>query len=130
MTQQFRYVGGHIEVFSENGEFLFSADTMQEAWEELSAQCVHLLCVYVHYAETVENIQITFVSLYKLQLAKVCLIAYNKDRKREAKASPKHLPYTEERRWGCNVEAAHFSGMDAWFSGSGTSLRPAGGCLQ
>lgn len=37
MTQQFRYVGGHIEVFSEGGEFLFSADTMQEAWEELSA---------------------------------------------------------------------------------------------
>ena len=37
MTQQFRYVGGHIEVFAENGEFLFSADTMQEAWEELSA---------------------------------------------------------------------------------------------
>ena len=37
MTQQFRYVGGHIEVFSESGEFLFSADTMQEAWEELSA---------------------------------------------------------------------------------------------
>ena len=33
MTQQFRYVGGHIEVFTENGEFLFSADTMQEAWE-------------------------------------------------------------------------------------------------
>lgn len=32
MTQQFRYVGGHIEVFTENGEFLFSADTMQEAW--------------------------------------------------------------------------------------------------
>ena len=28
MTQQFRYVSGHI---------LFSADTMQEAWEELSA---------------------------------------------------------------------------------------------
>ncbi len=37
MTQHFRYVGGHIEVFSESGEFLFSADTMQEAWEELSA---------------------------------------------------------------------------------------------
>lgn len=37
MTQQFRYVGGHIEVYSEGGEFLFSADTMQEAWEELSA---------------------------------------------------------------------------------------------
>lgn len=37
MTQQFRYVGGHIEVFAENGEFLFSADTMQEALEELSA---------------------------------------------------------------------------------------------
>ncbi len=37
MTQQFRYVAGHIEVYSEYGEFLFSADTMQEAWEELSA---------------------------------------------------------------------------------------------
>ena len=37
MSQEFRYVGGHIEVYSENGEFLFSADTMQEAWEELSA---------------------------------------------------------------------------------------------
>ena len=40
MTQQFRYVGGHIEVYSECGEFLFSADTMQEAWEELSAYCL------------------------------------------------------------------------------------------
>lgn len=37
MTQQFRCVGGHIEVYSEDGEFLFSADTMQEAWQELSA---------------------------------------------------------------------------------------------
>lgn len=37
MNQQFKYVGGHIEVYSECGEFLFSADTMQEAWEELSA---------------------------------------------------------------------------------------------
>lgn len=37
MTQQFRSVGGHIEVYSEDGEFLFSADTMQEAWQELSA---------------------------------------------------------------------------------------------
>ena len=31
MTAQFRYVAGHIEVYS---EFLFSADTMQEAWED------------------------------------------------------------------------------------------------
>lgn len=37
MTQQFKYVGGHVEVYSEQGEFLFSADTMQEAWEGLSA---------------------------------------------------------------------------------------------
>lgn len=37
MTQQFKYVGGHIEVYSEWGEFLFSADTMQDAWEELYA---------------------------------------------------------------------------------------------
>ena len=53
MTQQFRYVGGHIEVFAENGEFLFSADTMQEAWDELSAYCVHSQRPYVHYAEIV-----------------------------------------------------------------------------
>ena len=33
MTAQFRYVAGHIEVYSATGEFLFSADTMQEAWE-------------------------------------------------------------------------------------------------
>lgn len=34
MTAQFRYVAGHIEVYSATGEFLFSADTMQEAWED------------------------------------------------------------------------------------------------
>lgn len=34
MTAQFRYVAGHIEVYSAAGEFLFSADTMQEAWED------------------------------------------------------------------------------------------------
>ena len=31
---EFRHVRGHIEVFL-NGEFLFSADTMREAREEL-----------------------------------------------------------------------------------------------
>ena len=35
MTQQFRQVAGHIEVYSESGEFLFSADTKAEAMEEL-----------------------------------------------------------------------------------------------
>ena len=34
MTAHFRYVAGHIEVYSATGEFLFSADTMQEAWED------------------------------------------------------------------------------------------------
>ena len=62
MTQQFRYVGGHIEVFSESGVFLFS----------------------------VEYIQRTFVTLYKLQLAKASFFAYNKDRKREAESLPIH----------------------------------------
>lgn len=90
MTQQFRYVGGHIEVFSESGEFLFSADTMQEAWEELSAYCAQLPREYVHFAEIVEYIQITFVTLYKLQLAKASSFAYNKDRKREAESLPIH----------------------------------------
>ena len=37
MTQQFRYVGGHIEIYSESGEYQYSANTMQEACDELSA---------------------------------------------------------------------------------------------
>lgn len=37
MTNQFRNVGGHIEVYDASGEFLFSADTMEEAWQELCA---------------------------------------------------------------------------------------------
>ena len=32
---EMRYVGGHVEVYTRNGAFLFSADTMQEAMEEL-----------------------------------------------------------------------------------------------
>lgn len=39
MTAQFRYVAGHIEVYSATGEFLFSADTMQEAWEDYKTKC-------------------------------------------------------------------------------------------
>ena len=31
---EFRYVKGHIEVYL-NGEFWFSADTMQEAYDEI-----------------------------------------------------------------------------------------------
>ena len=35
MTAQFRYVAGHIEVYFRNGRVpFFSADTMQEAWED------------------------------------------------------------------------------------------------
>ena len=30
-----RYVGGHIQVYDENGMFLFSADTEREAREEM-----------------------------------------------------------------------------------------------
>lgn len=30
-------VGGHIEVYDRAGRFLFSADTEQEAWNELEA---------------------------------------------------------------------------------------------
>lgn len=37
MTEQIKYVGGHVEVYSAAGEFLFSADTVQEAWRELEA---------------------------------------------------------------------------------------------
>lgn len=33
---EMRYVGSHVEVYSESGVFLFSADTMREAMEELA----------------------------------------------------------------------------------------------
>ena len=33
---EMRYVRGHIEVYSGEGEFLFSADTVREAKEELA----------------------------------------------------------------------------------------------
>lgn len=32
---ELRYVGSHVEVYSESGTFLFSADTVREAMEEL-----------------------------------------------------------------------------------------------
>lgn len=32
---ELRYVGRHVEVYSEAGVFLFSADTVREAMEEL-----------------------------------------------------------------------------------------------
>lgn len=35
MTYQIKRTAGHIEVLSENGEFLFSADNEHEAREEL-----------------------------------------------------------------------------------------------
>ncbi len=35
MSVEMRYVRGHVEVYSLDGEFLFSADTMSEAMEEL-----------------------------------------------------------------------------------------------
>lgn len=38
MTAKFKYVSGHIEVYSAAGEFLFSADTMREAWEDYQAE--------------------------------------------------------------------------------------------
>lgn len=37
MTERIQYVGGHVEVYSAEGEFLFSADTLAEAWRELAA---------------------------------------------------------------------------------------------
>ena len=30
-----RYVYGHVQVYDQNGKFLFSADNEREAWEEL-----------------------------------------------------------------------------------------------
>lgn len=85
MTAQFRYVAGHIEVYSATGEFLFSADTMQEAWEdyqdEMSAWRVQVQLQNVQNNEIVYNIQKTFVRLYKACIAKSPCAGYNKDRK-------------------------------------------------
>ena len=36
MDCELRYVGGHVEVYSLAGVFLFSADTAREAMEELA----------------------------------------------------------------------------------------------
>lgn len=85
MTAQFRYVAGHIEVYSATGEFLFSADTMQEAWEdyqdEMSAWRVQMKLQNIQNNEIVYNIQKTFVGLYKACIAKSPCAGYNKDRK-------------------------------------------------
>ena len=85
MTAQFRYVEGHIEVYSATGEFLFSADTMQEAWEdyqdEMSAWRVQMQLQNIQNNEKVYNIQKTFVRLYKTCIAKSPCAGYNKDRK-------------------------------------------------
>ena len=37
MGYSIEYVNGHIEVYDENGVFLFSADNKQEVLDELSA---------------------------------------------------------------------------------------------
>lgn len=36
MNVVFRNVGGHVEVYTLSGKFLFSADTTREAMEELA----------------------------------------------------------------------------------------------
>ena len=38
MDYQFRYVNGHVEVYDQRGDFLFSADNQQEAFAELDHQ--------------------------------------------------------------------------------------------
>ena len=35
---ELRYVGSHVEVYTGSGVFLFSADTVREAMEELAEQ--------------------------------------------------------------------------------------------
>lgn len=34
---ELRYVGGHVEVYTRSGQFVFSADTAREAMAELDA---------------------------------------------------------------------------------------------
>lgn len=56
MNCTLEYVNGHIEVYDGTGAFLFSADTKQEALEELETP------LKVHKKETVPVIQ--SLSLY------------------------------------------------------------------
>lgn len=37
MNVMIKYVNGHVEVYDRLGHFLFSADTAEEAYEELNA---------------------------------------------------------------------------------------------
>lgn len=37
MDYRFKYVNGHVEVYDRSGRFLFSADTNQEALDELES---------------------------------------------------------------------------------------------
>ncbi|MDD4808256.1 MULTISPECIES: hypothetical protein [Caproicibacterium] len=37
MSYQIKNVGGHVEVYDQYGNFAFSADTAQEAWQDLRA---------------------------------------------------------------------------------------------
>lgn len=39
MSYTIKSVGGHVEVFDHRGEFVFSADTRQEAMEDLRELC-------------------------------------------------------------------------------------------
>ncbi len=84
MTQQFRYVGGHIEVFSENGEFLFSrhhAGGMGGTVRVMRTLATSVCTLCRNSLKYTNN----FVSLYKMQLAKVRPFAYNKDRRGQRK---------------------------------------------
>ena len=38
MDYVIKYVGSHVEVYTQSGSFLFSADTTREAMEELAAR--------------------------------------------------------------------------------------------
>ncbi len=33
---EFRSVGGHVEVYEQNGQFVFSADTLREAMQSIA----------------------------------------------------------------------------------------------
>lgn len=38
---ELRYVGGHVEVYTGTGAFLFSADTLREAMEEAGCRLMY-----------------------------------------------------------------------------------------
>ena len=72
---EMRYVGSHVEVYSGSGAFLFSADTVREAMEEL-AELEKKRRAYPAGVASDEMCTFLILNISSLQLIPVNIIAY------------------------------------------------------